>query len=57
MENIQHKKQKVDKSSSNYSYVLPYYDENEINKKLAENNKYLNEWDELLTRTCEFIIY
>ena len=60
---MENKKQKIEQSfvnSTSHSNTntnngnvtsFPYYDEEEIDKKLAENSKYLIEWDELLTRT------
>ena len=33
------------------SVVLPYMDNNEINKKLEEHSKLLKEWEDLLNRT------
>jgi len=43
------KRQKID-SKPSASAPLPYYDEAEINKKLAEHTKYLHEWEELINR-------
>ena len=31
--------------------VLPYWDNNEINKRLEEHTKLLTEWEELLNKT------
>lgn len=31
--------------------VLPYWDNNEINKRLEEHTKFLAEWEELLNKT------
>jgi len=51
------KRQKIDsKSSVSVSAPLPYYDEAEISKKLAEHTKYLHEWEELINRNGQWTV-